>query len=63
MASIKVTYIQSRVLTQTINWPDDELEGFNLENLLCNLDPEESQENGAEIDITRVTKDGERHEF
>lgn len=58
MAKIKVTYVQQRVLTQTIDWPDDELDLFTHDNLLCNL-----EETDGEIEVTHVTKDGERHEF
>ena len=29
-------------LEQTVDWPDDELEDFSYENLLCNLDIDES---------------------
>ena len=58
MATIKVTYIQQVVHSETIHWPDDELDMFDHNNLLCNLEHDE-----GEIEITRVTKDGERHEF
>lgn len=63
MASIKVTYVQTRTLTQTIDWPEDEMEDFNPDNLECNLEPEDSREDHSELYLVKVLKDGEIHEF
>ena len=59
MASIKVKYKQTRTLTQTINWPDDEMDNFDLANLVCNLEPDESQEQDEETEVLVVEVNGE----
>ncbi|MBL4908947.1 MAG: hypothetical protein JKX78_03840 [Alteromonadaceae bacterium] len=63
MASIKVTYTQTRTLTQTIDWPSDEMGDFNRENLECNLEPDDAQEQESEVEIRTVTLDGLPYEL
>jgi len=50
-------------MTQTIEWPEDEMDDFNLANLECNLEPDDAQEQSSELDLYHVTKDGEPHDF
>jgi len=63
MPTITVTYTQTRTMTQTIEWPEDEMDDFNLANLECNLEPDDAQEQSSELDLYHVTKDGEPHDF
>ena len=60
MAKVKVQYFAK--VTQTIYWPDDEMNDFNYENLECNLDPTDADVIDAE-GIFDVHVNGERHEF
>lgn len=57
---LKVTYIAT--MTQIIDWPDDELYDLNYDNLLVNLEPEESRLNDTDeiIDIKKLN--GNRYE-
>lgn len=63
MPKITVTYIQTRKLTQTIDWPSDEMDNFNLENLECNLEPDDAQEQESEVEVHTVKLDGLPYEF
>ena len=60
MAKIKVTYIAE--ITELIEWPDDELDEFNRENLTLNLNPRNANDYD-DIDIVSVKKNGVNHEF
>jgi len=60
MARIEVKY--TVLMTQIIDWPDDELEDFNYDNLCANLDVDKSNE-GDEFNICDVKKDGKNHDF
>ncbi len=60
MAKVKVTY--TATFTQTIDWPDDELDDLNYENLEANLDPENATYTG-EVDIDDIFLNGKQHEF
>lgn len=60
MAKVTVTYTAK--FHQVIEWPDDELDDFNQENLECNIEPDKSEFIG---DITVVDADlnGKEHWF
>lgn len=60
MAKVKVTYTATFV--QTIDWPDDELEDFNYNNLECNLDYMDSSATG-ELSIYEIKLNGKEHYF
>ena len=60
MAKLTVRY--NVVVYQTIDWPDDELENLTYDNLLCNLDINESSEHEIE-DITAMQKNDEEFYF
>ncbi len=49
-------------LEQTVDWPDDELEDLSYENLLCNLDIDESLDLN-ETEISGIQKNGEEFHF
>lgn len=55
MAKISVEY--TATVQQVINWPDDELDDLNLENIECNLDISEAT-NITVNEITTVKKNG-----
>ena len=60
MAKLRVEYEVK--LVQFIDWPDDELNDLNYENLHCNLDMNKSQE--CEYgDITHIEKNDEEFNF
>lgn len=60
MAKVKVTYTATFV--QNIDWPDDELDFFNQENLECNIDPDKSEFTG-ELEIDDLQLNGKEHWF
>lgn len=60
MAKIRVVYNVQCV--QYVEWPDDEMEDFNYENLLCNLDVDEAKFKDVD-DIINIKKDGEEFYF
>ena len=55
MARLSVTYTST--ITEIIDWPDDEMEYLNKENLVCNLEP--SEQDHTSIEISYVKIDGE----
>ncbi len=60
MAKIRVEYDVK--LVEFIDWPDEEMDNFNYENLHCNLDMNKSSE--CEIgDITSIEKNDEEFYF
>ena len=61
MAKVQVKFMAE--MSQTIDWPDDEMEDFNYENLQCNCDPENASVVNYAFDIEQVTVDGKPHEF
>ena len=61
MAKLKVTY--TALVEEVIDWPDDEIDDLNYENLLCNLDPEASVSTIVVDEVHKVLKDGEYFEF
>jgi hypothetical protein len=61
MAKVEVEYTVK--IKQIINWPDDEMEDFNYDNLCCNLDFDKgSAEYGSE-NVIDVKVNGENHDF
>lgn len=60
MAVVKVRYTATFV--QVINWPENELDDLNYENLECNLDIENSHFIG-DMEIDRVELNGKEHNF
>lgn len=58
MLSVRYTM----TVEQDIDWPDDELEDLNYENLMINLDQDEAHEWQID-DIQEITKDGEDFNF
>ncbi len=60
MAIIKVKY--TKAFEQTIDWPEDEMESFTYDSLLCNLDIDKSIEQ-AEDEIIYLWKDGIEYDF
>lgn len=61
MANIEVTYLAT--MTETIHWPDDEMDNFNHDNLCLNLNPEEAASCSPDIEITTVLVNGKNHDF
>ncbi len=61
MAKVKVTY--TVVVTQTIDWPDDEMEDFDHDNLMLNLDPSHLNSDAEIDDIYSVKVNGVEHHF
>ena len=47
---------------QTIDWPDDELDNLQYDNLLCSLYVNQGDEHEIE-EITAIQKDGEEFDF
>lgn len=60
MATLRVKYTMT--VEQDIDWPDDEMDDLNHENLMCNLDQDEAHEWQID-DIVEMTKDGEEFYF
>lgn len=60
MAKVAVKYAATFI--QVIDWPDDELDAFNYENLEANIDHEKSNFTG-DIDIDEVELNGQQHYF
>ena len=60
MAILKVKYTVE--VEQTIEWPDDELDNLNYDNLMCNLDVDNKDDHTYE-DIKSITKNGKRFDF
>jgi hypothetical protein len=60
MAKVVVTYTAK--FHQIIDWPDDELDDFNLQNLECNIEPEKSDFIG-DIDVVEINLNGKEHYF
>lgn len=61
MAKVKVTYVATMV--ETIDWPDDEMDNFNYENLCVNLDPEKAASCSPDVEIETVLVNGKSHDF
>jgi hypothetical protein len=60
MAKLTVRY--NVIVYETIDWPDDEMDNLNYDNLLCNLDIENSSEHIVE-EITDIQKNGVEFNF
>ena len=60
MAKFKVKYTVT--IEETINWPDDELDNFDYDNLMINLNIEEKDDYQYE-EIISINKDGESFYF
>ena len=60
MAKFRVKY--TMVIEQDIEWPDDELDGLNYDNMLLNCDVDEAHEKQYD-DIIEITKDGVDYDF
>lgn len=61
MAKVKVKYCIEA--TATVDWPDDEMDDFTLDNLLLNIDHEESDFNESSIDVVSVKVNNQPYEF
>jgi hypothetical protein len=61
MAKIQVKY--SVEMSQTIDWPDDELDNFNYDNLVCSCDPDKAEVVDYNFDIQQVSLNGKPHDF
>ena len=60
MATIKVTFTVQA--TQEIEWPDDELDALDYDNLCANIDIDKASISD-DFDIIGVLKNGEWHNF
>lgn len=60
MALLRVKYTMT--VEQDIDWPDDELDDLNYENLMVNLDQDEAHEWQID-DIQEMTKNGQEFYF
>jgi hypothetical protein len=60
MAKVVVTYTAK--LRQVIDWPDEELDCFNLHNLEANIEIDESDV-VDEIEIVDINLNGKEHYF
>lgn len=60
MATLRVKYTMT--VEQDIEWPDDEMEDLNYDNLMVNLDQDEAHEWQID-DIVEMNKDGEEFHF
>ena len=57
MAKLKVRY--TIIVDQTIDWPDDEMDNLNYDNLEVNFDPRDSYSTEFQIqDILMLRVDG-----
>ncbi|MCF6459078.1 hypothetical protein [Pseudoalteromonas sp. MMG024] len=61
MAKVQVKFLVE--MEQEIDWPEDEMEDFNYDSLVCNLDHENAVLVTHDHELLNVTVDGERHEF
>ena len=61
MAKVQVVYTVE--YTETMEWPDDEMDGFNHDNLVCNCDPELASISNHNHEIKSVSVNGEDHDF
>ena len=59
MAKVIVEYTAS--FKQTLDWPDDELDGFNHNNLQANLSPSGDDLVSYEFEILDVNLNGKHH--
>ena len=60
MAKFRVKYTMT--VEQDVEWPDDELDGLNYDNMLLNCDIDEAHERQYD-DIIEITKDGVDYDF
>lgn len=60
MALLRVKYTMT--VEQDIDWPDDELDDLNHENLMVNLDQDDAHEWQID-DIQEMTKNGQEFYF
>lgn len=60
MALLRVKYTMT--VEQDIDWPDDELDDLNYENLMINLDQDQAHEWQID-DIQEMTKGGQEFYF
>jgi len=60
MAKLRVVYTVQHV--EYIEWPDDEMDALDYDNLMCNLDPNEAKFKDVD-DIVDIKKDGEEFYF
>lgn len=61
MAKVQVKY--SVEMTETIDWPDDELDDFNYDSLVSNCDPDKADIVNHDFDIQEVSLNGKPHDF
>lgn len=60
MARVKVQF--TATITQIINWPDDEIEHLNYDNVMANFDS--TSAHSVEVDeISDITVDGKEFYF
>jgi len=60
MPTLKVKYTMT--VEQEIEWPEDEMDDLNYENLMINLDQDQAHEWQID-DIVEIEKDGEEFNF
>jgi len=61
MAKVQVVYTVEYI--ETMDWPDDEMDGFNHDNLVCNCNPDRASVENYNYEIKNVTVNGESHDF
>ncbi|MBQ4836027.1 hypothetical protein [Pseudoalteromonas luteoviolacea] len=61
MAKVEVKFLVE--MSQTIDWPDDEMDNFNYENLQINCDPEQAEIESHDYELKRVAVNGNEYEF
>lgn len=52
MAKLVVTY--TTIITEIVDWPDNEMGFLNKESLVCNLEPQEQEHTNLEISYVKV---------
>jgi hypothetical protein len=60
MAKLRVVYTVQHI--EYIEWPDDELEHLDYDNLICNLDFDNAKFRDFD-DVINIKKDGEEFYF
>jgi hypothetical protein len=61
MNKVVVTYTAE--FKTTLNWPDNEMGDFTLENLQSNITPSDDDFRGMDVDIIDLKLNGEDHYF
>lgn len=61
MAKVRVEYTIKAI--QYIDWPDNEMDNFNEDNLFCNLEPDNETTSLEVVEIIDVEVNEESHYF